>query len=218
MKSNLIILIYLFLFFSCKKKEDDPQPPKPDEITYQTDFSDLSWNTYSNTRYTSSYESESYKIRLDTTNWMADEFAPYVDQLDYTYYMQVDVKFSLDNDTKLAHAGFSYNYVDTANYCIMSICTNGTFYAYQKTNSQFKILFYNTVSKDLIKGSEQTNTIALRQYENSQEIFFNGVSQGNLPFAKERGYRKVGLCVLADQQLYTPFSTTFDNFVIKKIY
>jgi hypothetical protein len=219
MKSYLIIFSCLCLLFSCKKKEEDPQAKKADELTYETNFSDQTWSTHTTTRYTSEYESQSLKISVDTLNWVAYELAPYTDQLDYTYSMQVDVKLSLEDETKLGRAGFMYNYIDTANYCVMLILNNGAFYAYKKEMSQFSTLFYITVSKDLIKGSGQTNTIALRQYDNSQEFIFNGVSQGILPFKKVRGYIKAGLCVATDNSgLYTPLSATFDNFVIKQIY
>jgi hypothetical protein len=219
MKSSLLIFICLCFLFGCKKKkEDEPQAAKPDELTYETSFSDLSWPTHTTTKYTSSYQSETFKISIDTINWLGFEIAPYIDQLDYTYLVQADIKLTLNDNNQLGHAGFVYNYLDTANHCVVQICNNGTFYAYKKTMSQFTILFYNTVSKDLIKGSGQSNTIALRQYNNSQELIFNGVSQGILPFKKEPGYMKVGLCAGADTRYYTPLSATFDNFLIKKIY
>lgn len=218
MKSFLIISASLFFLFSCKKKENAPEPIKPDEVTYQTDFTDQSWNTHTTTKSVSSYESGSFKIAVDTVRWVAYELAPYIDQLDYTYMIQADVTISLDDPNQLGHAGFVYNYIDTANHCFMNICTNGTFYAFQRKSSQNTTLYYNTVSKDLKKGSGQTNTIAIRQYDTFQEIIFNGISQGSLPFIKERGYTRVGLCTLCDYPYYTPVSTKFDNFVLKKIY
>ncbi|MBC7486026.1 MAG: hypothetical protein H7282_04670 [Cytophagaceae bacterium] len=217
MKSYLIIFICLCILSSCKKKEDAPQPVPADKLLYETTYADASWTTRSTSKSASSYNSETFRIAIDTVNWMAYELAPYY-ELDNMYAVQVDVKLSLTDNTKLGYAGFIYNYIDTDNYCVMQLCNNGTFFAYQVKMGTGIQLFYNTVSKDLKKGPDQTNTIAIRQGNNSQEFILNGISQGTFPFKQERGYVRVGVLATTYPSYYTPLVATFDNFVIKKIY
>jgi len=188
-----------------------------DKLLYETTFSENSWTTHSTSKYNSSYHSETFRIAIDTVNWMAYEFAPY-DELDNMYSIQVDVKLSLTDDTKLGYGGLIYNYIDTDNYCVMQLCNNGTFFAYQIKMGTGTQLFYNTVSKDLRKGTDQTNRIAIRQRQNTQEFIINNVSQGVFPFKQERGYVKVGVIATTYPYYYTPIGATFDNFIIKKIF
>lgn len=217
MKSSLIIFSCLLFFWGCKKKEEDPQPTRPDELVYETTFDDPTWQARIGRHYTSTYNASEYKLSVDTLGWLGYEIAP-TNDLTYNYIVQVDATILLDDESKLGYAGFIYNYINAQNYCVVNVGTNGIFYINQIEDGTSQILVYNTVSKDLLKGSGQTNTIALRQYNNSLVLILNGVHQGTLPFKRPTTYFRVGLEATSSTDYYTPTVALFDNFSIKKIY
>ena len=217
MKSFLLLFILLLLVWSCKKKHDDPQPEKLDELVYQTTFDDMTWSTRTGKHYTSAYNSSQLALSVDTINWYGIEISP-SQELTYNYSVQVDVTILLDDPNKVGYGGFVYNYIDANNYCIFYVGTNGIFYAYKIEGGEYHILVYNTFSKDLLKGSSQKNKIELRQYDNSQVVILNGVTQASLPSQRPAGYLRVGLAVSSSSNYYTPTTALFDNFTIKKIY
>lgn len=219
MKYCPITFLCLFLTFSCKKKESDPTPIpiQPDKVIYTTAFDDGTWSTHASSKYTSVYDKEAFNLYIDTMNWFGYEIAPN-NFLTNSYSIEVDVKITIDDATQVGYAGFIYNYINNKNYSIMNICTNGSFFAYKINNGVGEQLIYTTVSRALVRGSGQKNTIKIKQHLNSQEFIFNGISQGQFYFPKETQLVGVGLTAATYPDYYSPTIATFDNFTIKKIY
>lgn len=215
-KSYIIIFTCLLLGCGCKKKEADPEPVKPDELVYQTTFDDNTWVIRTGNHYASSYSAGKFKIAIDTSNWFGYEFSPSND-INYNYSIEADVATVLNDPNLLGYGGFVYNAIDQQNYCILNIGTNGSFYIYQITNGTRTWLINTTVSAALLKGSGQLNNIKLKQYNNSLELIFNGVSQGSFSFQTPTQIFRVGVTANSSGNHYTSMYTLFDNFILKKI-
>ena len=214
MKSILfLILIFITLLSSCKKKED---VQIADELKYQTDFSedDHTWLSDASHEVISGTNGF-YRMTQNQQNYQSWALVPY-STINYNYSISADVKLYVDAPY-YGGIGFIFNHKDADNYYACYIRNDGTLFVFRKSGSVFGTLINPVYSTAIKTTSGAANHVEVRQTGSSATFYVNGTSVGSCSAPRGNGLVSTGLALTTSSSPYfAPLTGEFDNVSIKK--
>lgn len=214
-QSFFLLLIFPFLFTSCKKHDEDIKVA--DELKYSADFSedDHSWLTDASHELTPG-PSGFYRMTQSQPNYQSWGIVPYA-TINYNYSISAEVKLYI-NAPYYGGIGLLFNYVDNNNYYAYYIRNDGTIYVFKKAGTVFTDLVNPTYSATIKTNSGQSNHVEVRQSGSVATLYVNGKSVGSCSAPRGNGLVAAGVALATSYSPnFTPLTGDFDNVSIKKI-
>ena len=209
---NLLYLLMLFIAISSCKKEHTATVIYQDALT----TNDLTWTVDSTNYGVSKFDQGHYSIRSDSPVRIRYSFAPYA-TINFPYTVQVDGTAVLDNTSLLGSVAVIFNRVDSIDYTVAEVWTNGTYRIWKKVNGTNSTLVNFTYNSAIQSYSGNKNTIKVIQNQSSMELQINNTSMGTFNISLPAQLVETGPAVsTAGSPTFTPVTGLFDNFSIWK--
>jgi len=211
MKNVLYILVLLLITVSSCKK---PMAT----VVYQDDLTtdNQTWLSDSTVYSVIKFDQGHYSIRVDSPNRITHTSAPYAN-INFPHTVQVDGTTVLDNTNQQGAIGILFDQIDSIDYTVAEIWTNGTYRIWQKVNGLNSILVDFTYNTAIQTGSGSKNTIKVIQNKSDVEMVVNNISMGIFTIPLPAQLVKTGPSVSTASALnFTPVTGLFNNFSISK--